>query len=206
MRQSARLSSGKVTSKYRSQGSVKKRQQVQKNIKTDGKRDKPGVIVSENEIDSVNEQGSLDDGGIVSADDRQSDDSEYDGEGDGYDGISNQEEGSSNEIEAIKKMDKKSALTHIKKNYSNPDSIICYSSISGLKDLFKNLTEEEISNVLSTFETWSLMKSSRAPKKYNPFLAQHLRDVWQIDCISMKEIAKQNLGINYLFCAIDVFR
>ena len=196
MRQSRRLTSGKVVSKYSSRGNINNVQQLQKNNKADVARDNPAVIEPESEEVIVNARGSIDDSNY-NDDDTESNASDYG---------SDQEENAYSEIDEIKKMDKESALAHIKKNYSNPESIICYTSISGLKDLFKILSEEEIKNALSTFETWSLMKSSRTPKTYNPFIAQHLRDVWQIDCISMKETADQNLGINYLFCAIDVFR
>lgn len=200
MRQSARIKSGKVVSSYGSSGVIKKKKgQVQKIISADRHHDNAVIKEPDNEIDIPNEQRS-EDVGMSSENDLDTDDNEDVETTDNDVGVSN------TEIDKIKKMDKEAALEHIKKNYSNPGSIICYSSVSGLKDLFKILSEEEIKNVLSTFETWSLMKSSRNPKKYNPFIAQHLRDVWQIDCISMKEIADQNSGINYLFCAIDVFR
>lgn len=203
MRQSARLRSGKVVSNYGSTGVIKKKAQkkgqVQKIKNADTHHDNTVIKEPDNDINILNEQRS-EDVGMSSESDLDTDDNEDIETTDHNNVVTN------SEIDKIKTMDKEAALEHIKKNYSNPDSIICYSSVSGLKDLFKILSEEEIKSVLSTFETWSLMKSSRDPKKYNPFIAQHLRDVWQIDCISMREIADQNLGINYLFCAIDVFR
>ena len=199
MRQSARIKSGKVVSKYSSSGSINKKPQVRKINKIDGERDNNMDIEPEGEIEIENDQRPVDNSNVAVSE-TQSSDTEDEDEPFVH------EEDIPTEIEEIKKMDKESALSHIKTNYSNPESIICYSSVSGLKSLFKILTEEEIKSVLSTFETWSLMKSSRDPKKYNPFIAQHLRDVWQIDCITMRENADQNLGIKHLFCAIDVFR
>lgn len=199
MRQSARLSSGRVVSKYGTHGNIKKKPQVQKILKTDSADDNTRIIEPVSELKNLNED---DDGDIISTS-QLSDD----GGNDSDDSIEHDGEGTAtSELDEIKRMDKEDALAHIKKNYANPESIICYASVSGLKDLFKNLSEEEIKGTLSTFETWSLMKSSRDPKKYNPFIAQHIRDVMQIDCITVKEIADQNLGINYLLCAIDVFR
>ena len=77
-------------------------------------------------------------------------------------------------------MDPESSLNFIRKNYSNPASIICYSSISGLKKIFKNLSEEQIKSVLSKFESYSLMKSSKDNQNYNPFFAHNIRDVFQM--------------------------
>lgn len=85
-----------------------------------------------------------------------------------------------NEIDRLQSMDRDTALEFIKENYSNPESIICYSSITGLKKIFKALTDEEIKSVLSQFESFSLMKSSRNNHEYNPFISHNLRDVFQM--------------------------
>ena len=84
------------------------------------------------------------------------------------------------EIVSLQSMDPESSLNFIRKNYSNPTSIICYSSISGLKKIFKNLSEEQIKSVLSKFESYSLMKSSKDNHNYNPFFAHNIRDVFQM--------------------------
>ena len=97
------------------------------------------------------------------------------------------------------------ALEYIRENYANPESSICYSSISGLRRIFPSLTTEQIQNVLTKFESWSLMKSSKNLKKYNPFLSQHIRDVWQMDTVNLSEFSKQNAGVCHLLCCIDVF-
>lgn len=97
------------------------------------------------------------------------------------------------------------ALEYIRKNYTNPNSKVCYSSISGLKEIFPSLSRDDIQKVLSKFESWSLMKGTRRPKKYNPFLSQHIRDCWQLDTVHLHEFKEQNAGISYLLCAVDVF-
>lgn len=110
------------------------------------------------------------------------------------------------ELNMLQSMDRDSALDFINKNYSNPSSLICYSSISGLKKIFKSLSEDDIKSVLSKFESYSLMKSSKNNHIYNPFFSHNLRDVFQMDCLQLKELAPQNQGFNYLLCVIDVLR
>ena len=118
----------------------------------------------------------------------------------------NDDDDKENEILTLQSMDKDSALEYIRKNYSNPSSLICYSSFTGLKKIFKRLSEDDIKSVLSSFETWSLMKSSKDEHIYNPFFSHNLRDVFQMDCIQLKEFAQYNQGFNFILCVIDVFR
>lgn len=94
--------------------------------------------------------------------------------------ISENNDENNEEIVSLQSMDPESSLNFIRKNYSNPASIICYSSISGLKKIFKNLSEEQIKSVLSKFESYSLMKSSKDNQNYNPFFAHNIRDVFQM--------------------------
>lgn len=96
------------------------------------------------------------------------------------DEISENNDENNEEITSLQSMDPESSLNFIRKNYSNPASIICYSSISGLKKIFKNLSEEQIKSVLSKFESYSLMKSSKDNQNYNPFFAHNIRDVFQM--------------------------
>ena len=96
------------------------------------------------------------------------------------DELSENNDENNEEIVSLQSMDPESALEFIRKNYSNPASIICYSSISGLKKIFKTLSEEQIKSVLSKFESYSLMKSSKDNHNYNPFFAHNLRDVFQM--------------------------
>lgn len=182
MRRSSRLKSGKVVSKYIEN-------------KDDRSHNDTGADVSSDNVENTSKSILEEHPSEIPSENESSEEESY-----------NQDEELFDERKEIENMDKPTALEYIRKNYSNPESIICYASISGLRDIFKILSVEEITNVLSTFESWSLMKSSRDPKRYNPFIAQHLRDVMQIDCITMREIADQNLGVKHLFCAIDVFR
>lgn len=182
MRRSSRLKSGKVVSKYIQNKDDRDHDDAGADAPSDNAENTTKSILEEHPSEMTSENES-------------SEEESY-----------NQDEELFDERKEIENMDKPTALEYIRKNYSNPESLICYASISGLRDIFKILTVEEITNVLSTFEAWSLMKSSRDPKRYNPFIAQHLRDVMQIDCITMKEIADQNLGVKHLFCAIDIFR
>lgn len=79
--------------------------------------------------------------------------------------------------------DKESALQHLQENYRNVNSPICFQSITFLKKFYKILTKNDIENVLSTFESFSLMKPLRYRKKYNPFISFHIRDVFQLGSV-----------------------
>ncbi len=76
MRQSRRLTSGKVVSKYSSRGNINKVQQLQKNNKADIARDNPAVIEPESEEVIENARGSIDDSNY-NDDDTESNASDY---------------------------------------------------------------------------------------------------------------------------------
>lgn len=98
-----------------------------------------------------------------------------------------------------------SAREHLLNNYTNVNSSICYLSPSRLRDFYKVLSIKDIREVLSTFESYSLMKQSHDDKKYNPFMVFHIRDVWQMDLVHIGELADSNDGIKYLLCVTDCF-
>ena len=100
---------------------------------------------------------------------------------------------------------KEEALKHLKENYRNVDSPILFQSISYLKKFYKILTKSEIENVLSTFESYSLMKPLSYRKKSNPFLAFHIRDTFQADLVHINELSEHNNDVKYLFCCTDIF-
>lgn len=98
-----------------------------------------------------------------------------------------------------------SALTHLRENYTNVNSVVCYQSPTRLKDYYKVLSVKEIRDVLSSFESYSLMKPSHDDKKYNPFTVFHIRDCWQMDLVHIGELAQSNDDIKYLLCVTDCF-
>ena len=132
MRQSARLKSGKVTSKYISRGVTKKRSE-HRNINGDARaRDNAGSsqLSSERE-NAADTPFGLNANGPGSEPELSDDDEESPEHNDDV----------SDERKEIENLDKEGALEYIKKNYSNPESIICYASVTGLKDVFKILSD-----------------------------------------------------------------
>ena len=101
--------------------------------------------------------------------------------------------------------DKTSAIEHLKKNYKNINSPVCFQSISALKKIYRILSKRDIEDVLSTYESYSLMKPLNYRKKTNPFIALHIRDVFQADLIKVSELSQHNDGINHILCCIDIF-
>ncbi len=65
MRQSARIKSGKVVSKYSSSGSINKKPQVRKINKIDGERDNNMDIEPEGEIEIENDQRPVDNSNVA---------------------------------------------------------------------------------------------------------------------------------------------
>ena len=98
------------------------------------------------------------------------------------------------------------ASEHLKENWSNINSIVGFLGVGKIYELYeKVLTHDQIRAILSTFESYSLLSIAHQSKKSNPTIANHKRDVMQIDYVHISELAEYNDGIKYLFCAIDVF-
>lgn len=100
---------------------------------------------------------------------------------------------------------KESAIEHLKENWDNVKSKVGFLGPQKIYKFYKILTYKEIHSILSTFESYTLMKSTHIQKKSNPTLVQHIRDVFQLDYIHVKELAGYNDNFGYIFCAIDVF-
>ena len=98
-----------------------------------------------------------------------------------------------------------SALNHLEENWSDVQSDIGFQGASKLYKYYKILSYNQIYTALSKFESYSLMKATHNHKQKKTTLSQHIRDVFQIDYIYVKELAPQNDDIQYIFCAIDIF-
>jgi hypothetical protein len=92
-----------------------------------------------------------------------------------------------------------SALKHLEENWSDVQSDIGFQGASKLYKYYKILSYDQIYAVLSKFESYSLMKATHNHKQKNPTLSQHVRDVFQIDYIYVKELAPENDGFQYIF-------
>ena len=98
-----------------------------------------------------------------------------------------------------------SAKKHLEKNWDNVDCHIAFLGPEKLHKFYKVLSYSKICEILSSFESYSLMRLGRKQKEKNPTLALHVRDVFQIDLVHVTELAALNNGVNYLFCCIDIF-
>ena len=96
-------------------------------------------------------------------------------------------------------------LNDIKDNYNNINHPIGFRSPSFIKKFYKIIPLSRIIKILSTFESFSLMQNSHNPKKFNPFISFHLRDVFQCDVIHIDEISSSNDGVKYIHCCVDTF-
>ena len=98
-----------------------------------------------------------------------------------------------------------SASAHLQENWNNVNSPVGFLGPEKLFKFYKILPYSKIYDILSTFESYSLMKLTHKHKVKNPTIAHHVRDVFQIDYIYVNEIGSANDDINYIFCCIDVF-
>ena len=71
------------------------------------------------------------------------------------------------------------ALAHLRENWDNTESQISYLGVGKLINFYKCLKQQDVINVLNTFEAYSLMKNTRYSKTSNPTLAYHVRDSMQ---------------------------
>ena len=97
----------------------------------------------------------------------------------------------------------------IRENYINPGSPIAYSNpqtiYKHMKKINKPIGLEEIRNILSEFDAHNLHKFFRRPKFFNPYYIYKRREQIQADLIDIRQLSKENNGVNYLFALIDGF-
>ena len=99
------------------------------------------------------------------------------------------------------------AARHLKENWTNPVSPVSFLGVVRIYNFYqKKLTMSNIKRILSTIDSWSLMKQSRVvKKKLNNFMSFNVHDFWMADSFDVSELQKYNYGIKHLFCVIDVF-
>ena len=95
----------------------------------------------------------------------------------------------------------------MKENWTNPISPVSFLGISRIHNFYKKkIKKNKIEEVLSSIDSWSLMKQGRVIKKHlNTFHTYHLHDFWMADSFQVSELSEYNYGVNHLFCIIDTF-
>ena len=84
--------------------------------------------------------------------------------------------------------------------YSNPQTIYNH-----MKKINRHTPIDQIRNILSEFDAHNLHKFFRRPKYFNPYYIYKRREQIQADLIDIRQLSKENNGINYLFALIDGF-
>ena len=100
------------------------------------------------------------------------------------------------------------ARKHLIDNWSNPKSSVSFLGTSRIYNFYsKTLSYSEIKEILSTKESWSLMKMAprKSRKLSNKFHSYSTHDIWQADSCKVEEFSSTNCGIKHLLNVIDVF-
>ena len=101
---------------------------------------------------------------------------------------------------------RETAISHLKENWNNVGNPVGFLGVNKIYDFYDRvLPKREIKNVLSKFESFSLMSEIHTTKKQNKTIALYPGDCFQVDFFYVNEISEDNNGIQYIFSAIDVF-
>jgi hypothetical protein len=108
-----------------------------------------------------------------------------------------------------KKWTKELARSHLLQNYTNPMSQISFNGIEKIRLFYAGrLSKREVEDMLSTFESYSLMRQEKTHKKdvYAGYsLVTHLYNVFEIDSFQINELDQDNDGFCHIFCALNIF-
>ena len=105
--------------------------------------------------------------------------------------------------------EKKTVTEFVRANYNNPGHPIAFSSPNKvykyLKDNDKYLPLHEVQDLLAEFDAHNRHKEYHRPKYFNPYYIFSRREQIQADLIDVRQLSRQNNGVNYLFLLIDCF-
>ena len=107
----------------------------------------------------------------------------------------------------MKKINK--IIRYIRNNYLKPGSPIAFSSPKIIYDFLKKRGEviqvEKIREILQEYDSYNLHKKYSRPRYFNAYFIYSRRQQVQADLIDIRDISKENDGVNYLFLLIDCF-
>ncbi len=108
-----------------------------------------------------------------------------------------------------KKWTKELARSHLLRNYTNPMSQIGFNGIGKIRMFYGgSLSQREVEDMLSTFESYSLMRQEKTRRKdvYAGYsLVTHLFNVFEVDSFQINELEQDNDGFCHIFCALNIF-
>ena len=97
----------------------------------------------------------------------------------------------------------------IRDNYNKPGHAIAYSSPEKIRDYLKkngkDLPTDDIAKILAEFDGHNQHKEYHRPRYFNPYYTYKRRDQIQADLIDVRQLARENDGVTYLFLLIDSF-
>ena len=103
----------------------------------------------------------------------------------------------------------RSAKHDLSQNWTNPTSPIAFQGSSKLYKYYDGmLKHSQIQKILSTFESYSVMRQEHSSKntKYQGFnFPTHIWNLCEVDSFSIQELAADNLGIQHLMCVVNNF-
>ena len=106
---------------------------------------------------------------------------------------------------SLMKMTKENLLDDLKKKYTTPGDPLYLSSISTIKDHYKNaLSTDDIKNFLAKSRTYTTHFEFKPPI-HNPYFVRRLRQMVQVDLTEVSKISQYNDGYKFLLVAIGEF-
>lgn len=99
---------------------------------------------------------------------------------------------------------KNDCIADLKRSYTTPGHPIAFSGVQSIKKYYPYLNLEDIENVLSEIESYTLQREYHNNQR-NPSYSHFKRYQWQIDLIDIQQLSKENDGYRYLLAAIDTF-
>lgn len=104
---------------------------------------------------------------------------------------------------------KKSAKTHIVQNWAKPASEVAFKGPSKLHAYYGGvLSNDEITKVLSTFESYSIMRQEHGSKnrKWEGFsFPTWLWNVAEVDSFSVQELSEDNQDVQHIMAVVNTF-
>lgn len=102
-------------------------------------------------------------------------------------------------------VDKETCLEDLKRSYTTPGHKIAFTGIKALLQYYSPfLSRSDIESALSEIESYTLHREFHGQQR-NPSYSHFKRYQFQCDLIEVRNLAKQNDGVNYLLTVIDTF-
>ena len=92
--------------------------------------------------------------------------------------------------------------TNIHDAYTNPEKATAFGSPINLARA-TNCSLKHVNRYLNSSETYTKFKLTRNRFPRLKVISYRLNEVWSIDLADMQQLSRENLGVRYLFVAVD---